>query len=231
LIAAAGMGKSMFQIQFKEKPMHAPDATLVSLISRAGDRATETPVSSLFLTRWSARAMTGEPIPDEILFALFEAARYAPSSYNSQPWRFAYARRGDEAFSRFVGFLSEFNQSWAGEASALVLIASKAAFTPPGQSAEVISGSASFDAGAAWASLAFQAALLGWTTRAMGGFDKERARIVTGAPEGLKLEAVIAIGKRGDASLLPVDKQPLEKPNARKTIGQIVFARAFPADC
>jgi nitroreductase len=162
---------------------------------------------------------------------LFEAARYAPSSYNSQPWRFVYARRGTEAFSRFVGFLSEFNQDWAKEASALVLIASKSAFTPPGQNQEMISASASFDAGAAWASLAFQAALLGWTTRAMAGFDKDKARVGTGAPEGLKLEAMIAIGRRGDAARLTADKQAMETPNARKTIAEIVFDGAFPADC
>jgi nitroreductase len=210
--------------------MNAPDPSLVSLISQADGRVAATPVSSLFLTRWSARAMTAEPIPDEILFALFEAARYAPSSYNSQPWRFAYAKRGDAAFPRFVECLSAPNKAWAGEASALVLIASRAAFVPPGGTEEIVSPSASFDAGSAWASLAFQAALLGWTTRAMGGFDKERARLATGAPASLKLEAMIAIGKRGEASRLPADKQPLEKPNARKTIGQIVFAGAFPAD-
>src|SRR5208282_2572715 len=133
--------------------MNAPDPSLISLISQAGERAAETPVSALFMTRWSARAMTGEPIPDEILFALFEAARFAPSSYNSQPWRFVYAKRGSKAFSRFVDFLVESNRSWASEASALVLIASKAAFTPAGGTGEIVSGSASFDAGAAWASL------------------------------------------------------------------------------
>ncbi|WP_294537403.1 nitroreductase family protein [uncultured Rhodoblastus sp.] len=210
--------------------MNAPDPSLVSLISHADGRVAATPVSSLFLTRWSARAMTAEPIPDEILFAMFEAARFSPSSYNSQPWRFAYAKRGDEAFPRYVDCLSTPNRAWAGEASALVLIASRAAFVPPGAAEEIVSPTASFDAGAAWASLAFQAALLGWTTRAMGGFDKERARLATGAPPSLKLEAMVAIGKRGDASLLPPDKQKLEKPNARKTIGQIVFAGAFPAD-
>jgi len=211
--------------------MNAPDPSLISLVSHSGERAAETPVSALFMTRWSSRAMTGEPIPDEILFALFEAARYAPSSYNSQPWRFAYAKRGSEDFARFVDFLNEFNRSWANEASALVLIASKPAFIPPGQSAEIQSASASFDTGAAWASLAFQAALLGWTTRAMAGFDQERARTGTGAPHGLKLEAIMAIGKRGDASRLSPDKQALEKPNARKKIKEIVFAGAFPADC
>ncbi len=210
--------------------MNAPDPKLISLISEAGERAAGTPVSALFMQRWSARAMTGEAIPDEILFALFEAARYAPSSFNSQPWRFVYARRGTPEFERFVGFLGEFNQSWAKEASALVLIASKAAFVSQ-QGGNLVSGTASFDAGAAWASLALQASLLGWTTRAMAGFDKELARVGTNAPEGVKLEAMIAIGKRGDASLLSPDKQAMEKPNARKKIGEIVFSGAFPADC
>ncbi|WP_374548132.1 nitroreductase family protein, partial [Rhodoblastus sp.] len=149
--------------------MADPNSSLVSLVSNAGERAAETPVSSLFIGRWSSRAMTGEPIPDEVLFALFEAARFAPSSYNSQPWRFAYARRGEAAFDKLFACLSENNRGWAGEASALVLVASKARFTPQGQSAPIESASASFDTGAAWASLAFQARLLGWTTRAMAG--------------------------------------------------------------
>lgn len=211
--------------------MTTPDPALISLVSKAGDRAAETPVSALFLTRWSSRAMTGEALPDAILFALLEAARFAPSGYNSQPWRFAYARRGTGEFDRFLGALSEFNQSWAKEASALVLIASKAEFTPPGQDKVILSPTASFDAGAAWASLALQAALLGWTTRAMAGFDHEKARAASGAPEGLKLEAVIAIGRRGDASRLSPDKQALEKPNARKKVAEIAFEGAFAEGC
>jgi nitroreductase len=204
---------------------------LVSLVSKAGERSAGTPVSSLFIGRWSSRAMTAEPIPDEILFAMFEAARFAPSSFNSQPWRFAFARRGEPDFDKFLACLSEMNQVWAKHASALVLIASKAAFTPAGKTEQALSASASFDTGAAWASLAFQAALLGWTTRAMGGFDKDRARVAARAPESLKLEAMIAIGRRGDASSLPPDRQPMEKPNARKAIADIVFAGGFPADC
>jgi nitroreductase len=165
-----------------------------------------------------------------VLFALFEAARYAPSSYNSQPWRFVYAKRGAPEFDRLVVSLWESNQPWAKEASALIVVASKAEFTPPGADKPIQSGSASFDAGAAWASLAFQAALLGWTTRAMGGFDRDKARAATGAPDSLKLEAIVAIGKRGDVSRLPADKQPLEKPNGRRTVAKTAFAGAFPED-
>jgi nitroreductase len=211
--------------------MTKADPALVSLVSQSGERSAGTPVSSLFIGRWSSRAMTGEPIPDEVLFALFEAARFSPSSYNSQPWRFAFARRGEPDFDNFFACLSETNQVWAKDASALVLIASKASFTHAGKTEQAVSACASFDTGAAWASLAFQAALLGWTTRAMGGFDKDRARVAARAPESLKLEAFVAIGRRGDPSSLPADRQPLEKPNARKAVADFVFAGGFPADC
>ncbi|MBB4196576.1 hypothetical protein CCR94_00740 [Rhodoblastus sphagnicola] len=210
--------------------MTETDASLVQLVSSAGDRAAETPVSALFLRRWSARAMTGESIPEKVLFALFEAARYAPSAFNAQPWRFVYARKGEPAFAALVAALSEGNRPWAAEASALIVAASKAEFTPPGQDKPVNLGSASFDAGAAWASLAFQASLLGWTAHAMGGFDRAKARAAVKAPESLRLEAIIAVGRRGDASKLSPEKQALEKPNARRAVVRTAFAGAFPED-
>ncbi len=211
--------------------MSKPDPSLVSLVSQAGERAAGTPVSSLFINRWSPRAMTGEPIPDEILFSLFEAARYAPSSHNSQPWRFAYARRGEADFAIFLACLSDDNREWARNASALVAVASKAIFTLDGSAEKRVSRSASFDTGAAWASFALQAELLGWTTRAMGAFDGDLARAATHAPDFLKIEVIVAIGKRGDAALLPEARRPFEKPNPRKTFAEIVFAGGFPADC
>jgi nitroreductase len=204
------------------------DASLVTLASRVGDREAETPVSALFLHRWSARAMTGEPIPEKILFALLEAARYAPSAYNAQPWRFVYARRGEAAFDALVAALSDGNRPWAREASALIVVATKAEFTPPGHDAPVQLGTASFDAGAAWASLAFQAALLGWSTHAMAGFDAGKARAVVAAPASLKLEAIVAVGRRGDAARLSPEKQALERPNARRALARTAFAGAFP---
>ncbi|MCW2317048.1 Nitroreductase [Rhodoblastus acidophilus] len=206
------------------------DTSLVHLVSLAGDRLVETPVSALFLHRWSARAMTGEPIPENVLFALLEAARYAPSAYNSQPWRFVYARKGEAGFDALVAALSENNRPWAREASALIVAASKAEFTPPGHESPVSLGSASFDTGAAWASLAFQAALLGWSTRAMAGFDRDKARAAVKAPDSLKLEVIVAVGRRGDAARLPPEKQALEKPNARRDLSRTAFAGAFPAE-
>jgi len=204
------------------------DASLVHLTSSAGDRKAETPVSALFLHRWSARAMTGEPIPETMLLCLLEAARYAPSAYNAQPWRFVYARKGEPAFEALLGALVESNRVWAQNASALILLASKAEFTPPGHAAPVMLGSASFDAGAAWASLAFQAALLGLTTHAMAGFDAQKARAAVKAPQNFRLEAVIAVGRRGDPQNLPPEKQVLEHPNARRPLALTAFAGAFP---
>lgn len=203
------------------------DPALVHLVSRHGERTTQTPVSALFLNRWSARAMTGEPIPEKLLFCLLEAARHAPSAFNAQPWRFVYARKGEPAFDALLGALNDSNRVWAGNASALILVASKAEFTPVGQAAVTL-GSASFDAGAAWAHLALQASLLGWTTRAMAGFDAGKARAAVKAPENLKLEVVIAVGRRGDAASLPPEKQALEKPNARRPLELTAFSGAFP---
>jgi nitroreductase len=201
-----------------------------SIVAEANSRVADHPVSALFLQRWSPRALTGEPIPDDVLFQLFEAARFAPSSYNSQPWRFVYVKRGAPAWPKLFAALSDRNQAWACNASALILVASKPNFTPPGQSEEIASRSHSFDAGAAWASLAFQAALLGWSTHALGGFDIEKAREATAAPKTYHLEAIIAVGKRADKSVLPESLQAIEKPNARRPIADFVFADTFPGE-
>jgi nitroreductase len=211
--------------------MSKPDPSLVPLVSPAGERAAATPVSSLFIARWSPQAMTGEPVPDEILLSLFEAARYAPSSHNSQPWRFACARRGEPDFAIFQACLSDSDREWARSASALVMIASKAVYTLDGSAEKRVSRSASFDTGAAWACLAMQAEHLGWSTRAMDAFDGDLARAATHAPDFLKIEVIVAIGKRGDASLPPDGRRASEKPNPRKTMAEIVFAGGFPADC
>ena len=208
--------------------MSKPDPSPVSLVSQAGERAAATPAPSLFIGRGSPRAMTAEPIPDEILFALIEAARHAPSRHNSQPWRFAYARRGEPDFAIFLACLSDGDRDWARNASALVMIASKAVFTLGDAAEKHVSRSASFDTGAAWACLAMQAEHLGWTTRAIDDFDGDLARAASHAPDSLKIEVIFAIGRRGDVSP-PADER--ESPTPRKAPGDIAFAGGFPADC
>ncbi len=189
-------------------------------------RTADHPIDKLFLERWSPRAFTGEAIPEAELATIFEAARWAPSSYNSQPWRFLYARRDTPAWEHFLSLLIEFNRSWSKEAAALVILVSKQTMLVGGK--EVPSYSHSFDAGAAWQSLALQATLLGWAVHGMVGFDKERAATELNVPADYRVEAAIAIGRKGDPSLLPEGVRAREVPSPRNPLSSLVFEGGFP---
>ena len=202
---------------------------LADRLETASRRVAEHPVAPIFLERWSSRAFSGEPIPDAALFSLFEAARWAPSAYNSQPWRFVYAKRDTPAWPTLLSVLVPYNQAWADGAAALVFVVSKASFTPPGKSEPTVSRSASFDTGAAWASLAFQAHLDGWVAHGMGGFDDEAARKALNVPPDHRIEAAVAIGRRGEKAVLPERYHAGETPNGRRPLRETVFEGAFPA--
>lgn len=168
-----------------------------------------------FLERWSPRAFNNENIPEATLLGFIEAARWAPSAYNSQPWRFLYARRDSADWPRYLGLLNEFNRGWAQHASALLVIVSKTTFVPPGKSEAQPAPSHTFDTGAAWGFFALQAHLAGWHTHAMTGFDKELARTALKIPAGHEIHAMVAVGKRGDAASLPEALQARETPSPR----------------
>jgi nitroreductase len=191
-------------------------------------RQTEHEIDPLFVNRWSPRAFTDEPISDAGLFAAFEAARWAPSGYNAQPWRFVYARRGSPAFVDFVALLWERNQLWARQAAALIYVLSKKTIVIEGK--EHALRSHSLDAGAAWANLALQASLNGWSTHALGGLDYEKAREVLGVPEGYEVEIAIAIGRRGDKAQLPEALQALEAPKSRLSLSELVSEGRFSGE-
>jgi len=191
-------------------------------------RTADHDIDPIFLERWSPRAFTGEAISDEDLFSFFEAARWAPSSSNSQPWRFLYAKRDTPAFERFLGLLVEANQTWAKNASVLVFVVSKKTFLPPGKDVAVESYNHSFDTGAAWGFLALQAHKSGWATHGMGGFDHARAKVELNASDDYRIEMALAIGKRGDKSILPEATQAREKPNTRNPIAQSILEGGFP---
>ncbi|KRE06904.1 hypothetical protein ASE63_23400 [Bosea sp. Root381] len=184
-------------------------------------------IEPLFLERWSPRAFTAEEIGRDELLRLFEAARWAPSGYNAQPWRFIYARRGDTNWDRLLGLLIPFNASWAKQAAALVAVVSKPTLLPPGKEQEVANYSHSFDAGAAWALLALQASQLGWQAHGMSGFDHARAAAELGLPEGYRPEAIVAIGRPGDRSSLPEGLQARERPSQREPIESFVFEGVY----
>ena len=181
------------------------------------------PVDELFLDRWSPRAMSGEGVTDEELMTLFEAARWAPSSYNNQPWRILYARRETGQWPVFFNLMVEGNQAWAKDAAALLLFVSKETFDFNGKPYPTHS----FDTGAAWENLALQATMLGLVTHGMQGFDYERARSELNIPEGFRVEAMIAVGRPGDPARLSAGLREREAPSGRKSLAEITCEGAF----
>lgn len=178
----------------------------------------------LLLNRWSPRSMTGEALTDAELFPLFEAARWAPSSYNGQLWRFIIARRRNkEQWDRFFGLLAPGNQAWAKQAAVLVVVASRKLFEYNNRP----SVTHAFDAGAAWENLALEASRRGLVTHGMEGFDYERARKELEIPEDFEVHAMIAIGKRGPRENLPEKARAMEEPGTRRPLGEILFEGRF----
>ena len=196
-------------------------------MSDANTRVADHPIDPSFLERWSARAFNGETVPEAELMTMFEAARWAPSSYNSQPWRYIYALRNTPSWAVLFGLLNEMNQSWAKDAGALVVALSKSTLLPPGKDREIPSYSHSYDAGAGWAYLALQASKLGWTTHAMVGFDMDSAFAKLEVPDGYRVECAIAIGRRGDKSRLSERMQAIEAPNGRLPLAKLVMEGRF----
>jgi nitroreductase len=184
-------------------------------------------VNPLFVQRWSPRAYTGEAIPDKVLFGVLEAARWAPSAANAQPWRFIYSKQGSASWPTFLDLVAPGNRRWAEKASALILIVSNKNFIRNGQ--PVPSRWHSFDAGAAWQNLALQATALGWHTHAIGGFDVDKARTLLRVPDDYSVEVLVAIGKQGDKATLPTELQERELPNSRQPLTELVLEGAFKA--
>ncbi len=181
------------------------------------------PIDGLFLDRWSPRAMSGEPIAEEDLMVLFEAARWAPSSFNNQPWRILYARRDGEHWPLFLDLLVESNRVWARNAAALLLFISKTSFDHNGKPARTHS----FDTGAAWENLALQATLHGYVVHGMQGFDYDRAKTALGIPEEYQVEAMVAVGKPGARDSLPEKLREIESPNDRRPLARTVCEGPF----
>ena len=181
-------------------------------------------VDPLFVNRWSPRAMTGEPLDEADLLPLFEAARWAPSAFNNQHWRFVYATREDDEWGTFLDLLNENNRAWASDAGALVAIFSKTTFDHNGEPA----ATRSFDTGAAWQNLALEGTRRGLAVHPMAGFDWEQIHDALGVPdEEFDAEAMVAIGERADPETLPDDLQAREEPSDRKSLDEIVFSGQF----
>ncbi len=186
-------------------------------------RTTEYPILDIIKNRWSPRAMSGETITKTELFTLFEAARWAASSYNNQPERFIYATRDSKNWERFLNLLVPFNQMWAKNAGALIVVVSKNSFDHSGE----FMPTHSFDTGAACANMALQGSEMGLVVHGMGGFDYNRAKTELNIPEGYAVEAMFAIGKPGNADMLPEQLRGGETPSGRKAFAQIACEDKF----
>ncbi len=185
-------------------------------------RTSDKNVDTLFLERWSPRAFDGSDMPLEDLMTMIEAARWAPSAFNYQPWRFLYSMRGDANWDTFLSMLIPFNASWASSASALVFVVSDTQIE--GKDGPKPSHSHSFDAGAAWGLLSLQAIKLGYFTHGMTGLQFGKEAELLGVKPPFRLEAGIAIGRRGDPGILPEGLRDREGPSDRKPLEEIVTA-------
>ena len=187
-------------------------------------------VAEPIINRWSSRAMSGESVSHDELMSLFEAARWAPSSYNNQPWRFIYATRDGKDWQKFMDLLVPFNQMWCKNAGALVVITSSNNFTDAVPNPSVVgtpSNTHSFDTGAAFQNMGLQGYLNGLVVHGMAGFDYAKAKEVLNIPDDYTVEAMVAVGKPGDVKDLPVDFQKGELPTGRKPVSEIVFEGKF----
>ena len=188
-------------------------------------RKADYPIDSIFVERWSPRAMSGAAVSDAQLKKLFEAARWAPSSYNNQPWRFVFARKENAAqWKQFTDLLVDFNKQWCANASVLVVVVSHTKFAHNNSACP----SHSFDTGAAWQNLALQGSIDGLVVHGMGGFDAERARTLLNIPQDYAIEMMIAIGHPAAVDVLPEEMRSYEAPSSRKKVTEIAFEGAFP---
>jgi nitroreductase len=181
-------------------------------------RHTDHPIHPQFTDRWSPRAFADTAMTEADLLPLLEAARWAPSASNNQPWRLAYGLRGDADFANIADGLVPFNRAWASKAAALVVVASASSITRDG--VETPLPWATFDAGAAWMALALQAHHAGFATHAMGGFEAATLAESLGLPANYVIHAVVAIGKKGEAESLPEALQAREVPSPRNPVAQ-----------
>lgn len=196
----------------------------MSNLPKAEDvRKADHPIESLFVRRWSPRAMSGQPISEEEMLTLFEAARWAPSTYNEQEWRFLYARRDTPQWPIFFGLLAEGNQAWCSRAALLSVIVAHKVFQKNGKPNPVHV----FDSGLAFENLALQGTAIGLVVHGMQGFDFEKARTALSVPDDYSVCAMFAVGRPGDPDHLPPDYRAIEKPSPRKVVAEIICEGKF----
>lgn len=188
-------------------------------------RSSAYPIDKQFIDRWSPRAFSDRAMTQEQVLTVLEAARWAPSASNLQPWRFFYGVRGTAEFDTLLSLLVPFNEGWAKNAGALVFITSVTSFDG---SRPVRTHS--FDAGSAFMSMALQAHSMGMVAHGMAGIEFEKVPLVLRLPDNLKVEAAVAIGYQGDAATLPEALQKREAPSQRVPLAELAFNGHFQGE-
>jgi nitroreductase len=174
------------------------------------------------LARWSPRSFANRDVSPADLRKVFEAARWAASSYNEQPWRFLVGLRNSSTYKKIFSTLIGFNQGWAGAAPVLILGVASSKFRLNGTD----NRHALYDLGAASSYLTLQAAALGLTSHQMAGYDQAAARQVLEIPDSFVLGAVIALGYQGEPSALGQEQLIAQEiaPRTRKPLSEFVLS-------
>lgn len=186
-------------------------------------RKAENGVSEIFINRWSARAMSGEKVSKKELMSLFEAARWAPSSSNEQPWRFVYVLKDSLKWNSFFELLDSGNQAWIKNAGALIVVISRKNW----EEDNTFNPTHSLDAGAAWENFALQGSLKKIVVHGLAGFDYDKAKEMLKLDDNYKVEMMIAVGKPGKIEDLPEKYRAREIPKGRKELSEFVFEEEF----
>ncbi len=187
------------------------------------NRVSNYPILDAILHRSSPRAMSGEAITQEELMTILEAGRWAPSSYNNQPWHFIYGMRDTTAWDSLFSLLVPFNQSWCKNGAALVCVVSSKNFIATGKPSRTHLS----DTGSAWENMAIQATSMGLVSHGMEGFDYQKARELLQIPEDYDIVLMFVIGNPAPASILPEALAEKETPADRVPLEQIISEGIF----
>jgi len=204
--------------------MNDKDGPLLS--ANFSQRLAQAPAHDQFRLRWSPRSMSGQTLTLQDLQTICEAGRWAPSCFNSQPWRFIYALPDTPEWDKLFGLLMDVNQLWATKAGALVALISRTRF----EGNDAPAATHSFDAGSAWMSMALQAQSMGLAAHAMWGFHHDQAPKVLELDDAFATQAIIALGHPPPADELPEPLREREVPSPRKALEELIFKGTMHED-
>jgi nitroreductase len=183
-------------------------------------------IDPIFIERWSPRAFdAAADVPDEVLMRGFEAARWAPSSMNAQPWRFVWAKRGAPEFQALLDSTLDRTQVWLKNAAVIIYVVSHNKLKLGDK--VVPSPTYAFDAGSAFENFALQISKTGFVAHAAASFDHDKARAALGLPDDYDTFCVIGVGKQADKSTLPPPLAEREQPSDRLPVSAIAMQGRF----